>query len=626
MTAIAFFYKLNYDSVLNNILEDSKISVDEISNSIDQHLVEKVKTTKSIAVTPIITKALTNSNKHYKSLSKKKRDEKISLQNKKWKTLKKQNDSFILEFTNNEVSKYFKDLQQNIKGEYGEIFLTNKYGALVASTAKLTTFAHAHKYWWQGSYDNGNGAVFLDDRGYDDSVGGYVLGVVVPVKKDNEIIGILKVNLNILGSINTIIVNSQIEDHEKLKLMRSSGLIIFEEDIDPLSKRISTELQKKIKRNTKESFIFEEKGNKFVIGLSEIKISSELRGYNFGGNFESIDHKKGNTGEFWYVLDMNPFVNVLEPINNMVKYLWLLGLLLSAIFAITSLIIGNKIAGPLRELIKNTEQIIKGDYNVRIITNRTDEIGELATSFNQMTNYLKESTTSIENLNSANQQLKTSEQQLEANNLKLDSSNERLKILNKIIRHDLSNDFVVIKSAVDIFKIKGNPSILDEINKRVLKSLETISDYKKYELFIESNSKLKIYELSRLINEVVIDFPKINFRIEGKCKVFADDALHSVFQNLINNSIKHGNASEIEILLSSDKNECKILFSDNGSGIPNKIQDKIFNEGYLYGKTGHTGIGLHIVKEVIERFGGSINVKDNQPTGAIFIINLRKAF
>jgi len=54
-----------------------------------------------------------------------------------------------------------KNQQRILKGEYGEIFLTNKFGALVASTAKLSTLAHGHKYWWLGSYNNGEGAIFL---------------------------------------------------------------------------------------------------------------------------------------------------------------------------------------------------------------------------------------------------------------------------------------------------------------------------------------------------------------------------------------------------------------------------------------------------------------------------------
>ena len=395
MIAIVVFYRLNYNSVLNYQLEDSKFIVEKISKEIDQHLIEKVKKTKIIAAAPIIINALYESNEHYQSLSKKKRDEEILKQNKEWETIKDQNNPFILDYTNNKVSNYLKTLQQNIKSEYGEIFLTNKYGALVASTAKLTTFVHVHKYWWQGAYNDGTGAVFLDDRGYDDSVGGYVLGVVVPIKKDNEIIGILKANLNILGSINTIIVNSQRENHEKLKLIRSGGLIVYEEGFEPLSERISPELQMKIKTKPKESFVFEGEGSKFIVGLAEINISSEMEGYNFGGSFESIDHKKGNVGESWLVLDLNPFSYVVELTSDIIVGLLIIGLLLMIVSSITSLIIGKRTTKPIKELIKQTERITKGDYNIEITINRTDEIGELATSFNQMTNYLKESTTSL---------------------------------------------------------------------------------------------------------------------------------------------------------------------------------------------------------------------------------------
>lgn len=64
---------------------------------------------------------------------------------------------------------------------------------------------------------------------------------------------------------------------------------------------------------------------------------------------------------------------------------------------------------------------------------------------------------------------------------------------------------------------------------------------------------------------------------------------------------------------------------DNGTGIPDKIKDKVFNEGFFHGQTGNTGIGLHIVRKTIERYGGSISVEDNEPSGTIFKINLKKA-
>ena len=59
-------------------------------------------------------------------------------------------------------------------------------------------------------------------------------------------------------------------------------------------------------------------------------------------------------------------------------------------------------------------------------------------------------------------------------------------------------------------------------------------------------------------------------------------------------------------------------------GIPEEIKNKIFDEGFYHGVSGHTGIGLHIVKKTIERYGGHIYADDNKPKGAVFVISLRK--
>jgi len=492
--AMVVFYKLNYNSFLNYELDETKVMAEKISRDIDQHLIEKVKKTKTIVAAPVITEALCKSNEHYKSLSNKKRDEEILQKNNKWMTIKDQNNSFILDYTNNEASKYLKILQHNIKGEYGEIFLTNKYGALVASTAKLTTFAHGHKCWWQGAFNDGNGAVFLDDRGYDDSVDGYVLGVVVPIKKDNEIIGILKANLNIVGSINSIIINSQIKDHEKLKLIRSGGLIVFEEGTKPLSKRISDDLQNEIQAKPNKSFVFATKGEKFVVGCSEIKISSEMEGYNFGGDFESIDHKKGNRGESWLILDLNPFSNVIKQTTEMVSGLWFIGILLTIVFAITSLIIGKRSAKPLKELIIQTRRITKGDYDAKISLNRTDEIGLLALSFNQMSNYLKKSTTSIDKLNAEIKERVQAEEKIKEKSIELEKQfqkNEEQRIATLTILSDLTEttrnlrvEISVRKQAEEQIKkdLKEKTALLQELYHRTKNNMQVVRSMLKIQL------------------------------------------------------------------------------------------------------------------------------------------------
>lgn len=202
---------------------------------------------------------------------------------------------------------------------------------------------------------------------------------------------------------------------------------------------------------------------------------------------------------------------------------------------------------------------------------------------------------------------------------------ERLKSLNQIIRHDLANDFIVIKSAINLFRKFDDVTMIDEIEKRAIKSIKTIGNYRNYESFIDSNTNLYEVELAELINNLVTEFPTIEFNIKGKCKIFADDAMDSVFKNLISNSIIHGNSTQIIIIISSKKDMCNIRFLDNGTGIPDKFKDRIFDKGFFYGKSGNTGIGLNIVKNTIERYGGHISVEDNEPNGAMFVINLRQS-
>jgi hypothetical protein len=123
----------------------------------------------------------------------------------------------------------------------------------------LTTLAHAQKYWWQAAFDNGRGKIFLDDRGFDASVGGYVLGVVIPIRDKNKIIGILKYNVNIKGPLTHIVRKFSYRHYGKLQIVRTGGLIVAERGITPLSTQVNDEiialLQKKTAHQSVQSII-----------------------------------------------------------------------------------------------------------------------------------------------------------------------------------------------------------------------------------------------------------------------------------------------------------------------------------------------------------------------------------
>ena len=396
LTILSFaIYKLNYDSVIVSQSRFTQSIANEVSDDINLMLSEKIKIALTLANNNTIIRALEESIASYADMTTEKREESIKQLNEKWKSTKDPADNFILEFTDNKTAQLLKKQQTLLKDEYGEIFLTNKFGALVASTAKLSTFAHGHKYWWIGSYNNGKGEIFFDDRGYDDSVGGYVLGLVVPVKKGNQIIGILKCNLNILGSINKLIAHTKDNLIGEFKLTRSSGLVVFEEGFEPLSTNIHDNILKQLKNKTQGLIIIDDAKEKYLVSFSQIQLTKDEKGYGFGGTFESIDHKKGNKGESWYALCYRQMSVIQEPLIETVKLIFFIGSAVIFILMATSYFFGKKIAKPLTILNKATSKIGKGDFEYTIDISQNDEFGNLAHSFNSMTNKLQKTTTSI---------------------------------------------------------------------------------------------------------------------------------------------------------------------------------------------------------------------------------------
>lgn len=103
-------------------------------------------------------------------------------------------------------------------------------------------------------------------------------------------------------------------------------------------------------------------------------------------------------------------------------------------------------------------------------------------------------------------------------------------------------------------------------------------------------------------------------------------SISSVVTNLIENAIKYSPACEIvEVSLKENNNAVILSVSDSGIGISDEEKKRIFNKFYRVGsedtrKTKGTGLGLYIVKTVLERHNAQIKIKNNNPTGTVFEI------
>ncbi len=67
----------------------------------------------------------------------------------------------------------------------------------------------------------------------------------------------------------------------------------------------------------------------------------------------------------------------------------------------------------------------------------------------------------------------------------------------------------------------------------------------------------------------------------------------------------------------------KFVFLIMGEVSPTEIKSKIFEEGVKYGSSSGSGLGLYIVKRLVERYNGRVWVEDNKPTGTVFVVRLK---
>jgi PAS domain S-box-containing protein len=205
-----------------------------------------------------------------------------------------------------------------------------------------------------------------------------------------------------------------------------------------------------------------------------------------------------------------------------------------------------------------------------------------------------------------------------------DENRERLKLINRILRHDITNNLTVIKSAIKIFFRNKNDDILKDAISYADKSVKLISDMRKQEEML-SIKKLKTINIRKFISDVMQSYPELTFSLAGESLVLADDTVNSVIDNIVRNAVIHGKATNMEVSIMEDSTNCFVSFSDNGSGIPEEIKGNIFDEGFKHGNSGNTGLGLYIVKQTMEHFEGSVSVTNNKQHGAVFTLAFRKA-
>ncbi len=210
---------------------------------------------------------------------------------------------------------------------------------------------------------------------------------------------------------------------------------------------------------------------------------------------------------------------------------------------------------------------------------------------------------------------------------------DREEFLHSLLRHDLRNKLVVMEGYIDLL---GDFDLSEEAGKFLKKAMKAneeatnlIENVRK--LREVSEEKLKEIKINEILERIVSDFEKeaankgMDIRYScTDCKVLGGDLLGEGFSNLIGNSIQHSGGDVVRIQGQKVEDEVIITVEDDGQGIPDESKDKILERGYKEGEHAGSGLGMHLVKEIVENYGGSVEVKDSELGGARFDVYLQK--
>jgi PAS domain S-box-containing protein len=220
----------------------------------------------------------------------------------------------------------------------------------------------------------------------------------------------------------------------------------------------------------------------------------------------------------------------------------------------------------------------------------------------------------------------------------LERSNDELQEYAHIVSHDLKSPLRSINALVSWLKEDN----IDKLDKASLKNIglieitlekmeKLISDVLEYSS-IGSTIKKEYFDLNEVITEIksiilIPDHFSINL-IKPLPKIKGDKSkLVQLFQNLVSNAIRYNDKEIgiIEIDYKDNKAHFEFSIKDNGIGIEEKYYKKIFETFHsLHKSKDSTGIGLSIVKKIVNLHKGEVWVKSTEGVGTTFYFTLKK--
>ena len=409
-----------------------------------------------------------------------------------------------------------------------------------------------------------------------------------------------------------LIGDTNILDLDQSVFSRSD--FIIEETID--GKSITPEIQERLEE--------EEKDNIKEIILNQyidqpITIDETIKNDYFVSTLSKVNINKKDIG---FIVVSEQANEIITAVKERKAFIVRTMIAVAIVILIFSLFLNKYILKPISLLVKFSEAIKKKsnqNIDIKKVFVRDDEIGKLTVSIDEMTKELQQRT-------------------------------NRAETFSNDLAHEIRNPLASLKSASELLdkttEKNESEKLLKIINHDVERIERLITDYSQMLKDEASLSREKMSKVSliEIINSVVEDFKqdlinqskKIEINIKDKVNtkngyyIFGiGNRLEQVIANLLDNSISFSqNNKKIEIILEETSTNVLMTIKDEGPGFSETSTQKIFKRFYSnrpasFGK--HSGLGLNIVKNIVELHKGTIAASNRIDTkGALVEVLLPK--
>ncbi|MEN9699261.1 MAG: hypothetical protein RLZZ301_459 [Bacteroidota bacterium] len=305
-----------------------------------------------------------------------------------------------------------------------------------------------------------------------------------------------------------------------------------------------------------------------------------------------------------------------QQIESFLKSIINVFILLLAVSVLMALVITNWLIGPLQTLTRSLKGIQFGKINKRIHYTQQDEIGAIVQAYNDK----------LVELDKAAQRLALSERE------------SAWRELAQQIAHEIKNPLTPMKLSIQHLLRTYDPTDAqssEHVEKVLHSVIEQIEGLTKMANEFAQFAKLPAAQLEKidlpdLINNVIAIYQEesqIYFESQVTQRFISGDKsmLTQVLNNLFTNAIQaikaQGVEGHIQVTLLQGKTSFRLSIEDNGIGISDEVKERIFTP-YFTTKSSGSGIGLSVVKQLIEKHNGTIVFHSKKGVGTTFIIEL----